>query len=110
MIEQHDQEKSQNNSPADNRKRNNEDIDYRETDTDSESAGTNSESNDETSNIFDEADMDMKQTIVDNTENADTTKITEHDINSNHEHIDEVYRRTRPNVPRRKISRLTSAI
>ncbi|CAB3986249.1 rho guanine nucleotide exchange factor 26-like isoform X1, partial [Paramuricea clavata] len=115
LIEQeNEQEKSQNNSPADNRKRNNENIEYhRRMDTDSESAGTNSESNsnEDTSNhIFDEEDMDMQQTIAENTEIADTTDITECDINSNHEHINDIYKQTRPKAPPRKISRLASAI
>lgn len=82
-------------------------------DTDSESAGTNSESNsneDTSNNIFDEEDVDMQQTIADNTEIADTADITECDKNSNHEHINDIYKQTRPKAPQRKISRLASAI
>ncbi|XP_028400592.1 rho guanine nucleotide exchange factor 11-like [Dendronephthya gigantea] len=101
LIEQEDeQRKNQNSSPSHDRKRNSAEIEYRETDTDSEqeelSVGTNSgsNSNDETSHVFYE-EMEMKQ---------NTAETTELDINSN------VSMRTRPSAPRRRISRLTSAI
>ena len=106
LMEQEDEQiKSQKNSPADSRKRNMEDIENRDVETDSESTETNSESNEEMSNnAFGEEDIDVKQAI------ADDTDITECDINCNHEYTDEVYKPTRPLAPRRKISRLTSAI
>lgn len=109
LLEQEDEkEKKKNNSPADKRKRNNEDKEHREMDTDSEqeSTGTNSESNsnEDNSNVFDDEDMETQHTISDTTE----LKV---DINSNSEHINhELNKRTRPIVPQRKISRLTSAI
>jgi hypothetical protein len=82
------------------------DIEHRDVETDSESSATNSESNgDVVNNTFGEEDIDVKQTVADN---AEVTDNVERDINSNHEHIDD--KQSRPNLPRRKISRLTSAI
>ena len=107
-MEQEDEEiKSQKNSPADTRKRNVEEIEHRDVETDSESTETNSESNEEISNnAFGEEDIDVKQTIADDTDSTDNA---DRDINYNHEYI-EVRKPIRPSTPRRKISRLTSAI
>jgi hypothetical protein len=82
------------------------DIEHRDVETDSESSGTNIESNgDVVNNTFGEEDIDVKQTVADN---AEVTDNVERDINSNHEYTDD--KQSRPNLPRRKISRLTSAI
>ena len=110
MIEQEDEQmKSQNSSPTDNRKHD-ENTEYQ--DTDSESEDTNSESNnsnDETSHMLDEEDMDIEPAVHNYTEPDNATY--ERDINFNNKHIvTEVRNRTRPNAPRRKISRLTSDI
>ena len=101
--------KSQNSSPTDNRKHEN--IDYHDTDSESERTNSESNSNDETSNMLDEEDMDVQQSVDHYTEPDVPDTTAERDINFNNKHIDkEVQNRTRPIAPRRKISRLTSEI
>ena len=80
-------------------------MEYREIDTDSEqeSVGTNSESNDEASgHVSGDEDMQIQEIIVDISE-TDESLINEQSNN-------ELNYRTRPSAPRRKISRLASAI
>lgn len=110
LIEQEDEQvKSQNSSPTDNRKHEN--IDYHDTDSESEETNSETHSNDETSNMLDEDDMDIQQSVEHYTEPDVPDTAVERDINFNNRHIDtDVNNRTRPNALRRKISRLTSEI
>lgn len=113
------QEKTENNFPVDNRKLNDENIDYRDMDTDSDSEESSSERNSNYRSIaLHEESMDAQQTNPGNTDVDGSSKYKRHinsdkhdnDINSDSEPINEVNKRPTQNAPRRTVSRLTSAI